>query len=358
MRTALASALAFAAVASTGTTALPAQSQAAPIHESNERGLRTCSSLLVDGFGRSASSNLGLNAYNKEWLCDHFTKQPQLVSISTGTSALEFSPDGGESWLLTSMACASMNRFDAIRFKLSGPSSVYGIGAVTGGCKTGEERKQWYLPLQFNSQSTDANGEPTTVDILFSDLFPGEESVNLQWIAWEGFPPATTYRLHEVTLRGKANGCESDSDLVTGGSAWANVPYKADPGVVASLPPLPVGRRPYADLAPTYYRGACPDGAWALTFDDGPWKYTNDLLDILKENGIRATFFVVGRSRNTACAWFVSANSFELYSTSSTLLFDHLAPASFCSPRFARLAERRQQRPHLRPRQRPPPRRL
>jgi len=32
----------------------------------------------------------------------------------------------------------------------------------------------------------------------------------------------------------------------------------------------------------------------ALTFDDGPGDYTEDLLDILKENGVRATFFVVG----------------------------------------------------------------
>jgi peptidoglycan-N-acetylglucosamine deacetylase len=35
----------------------------------------------------------------------------------------------------------------------------------------------------------------------------------------------------------------------------------------------------------------------ALTFDDGPWpKYTEQVLDILKENNIKGTFFVVGRS--------------------------------------------------------------
>lgn len=32
----------------------------------------------------------------------------------------------------------------------------------------------------------------------------------------------------------------------------------------------------------------------ALTFDDGPSKYTDDILDILKENYINATFFVIG----------------------------------------------------------------
>ncbi|MGK7921453.1 MAG: polysaccharide deacetylase family protein [Trichodesmium sp.] len=38
----------------------------------------------------------------------------------------------------------------------------------------------------------------------------------------------------------------------------------------------------------------------ALTFDDGPWnKTTEQVLDILKENNIRATFFVVGQHLNT-----------------------------------------------------------
>lgn len=32
----------------------------------------------------------------------------------------------------------------------------------------------------------------------------------------------------------------------------------------------------------------------ALTFDDGPSKYTDDILDILDENDINATFFVIG----------------------------------------------------------------
>jgi peptidoglycan/xylan/chitin deacetylase (PgdA/CDA1 family) len=32
----------------------------------------------------------------------------------------------------------------------------------------------------------------------------------------------------------------------------------------------------------------------ALTFDDGPWSYTPDLLDMLKERGHKATFFITG----------------------------------------------------------------
>ncbi|MDL4817641.1 polysaccharide deacetylase family protein [Actinomadura opuntiae] len=34
----------------------------------------------------------------------------------------------------------------------------------------------------------------------------------------------------------------------------------------------------------------------ALTFDDGPGPYTNGLLDVLKKDGVRATFFVLGQN--------------------------------------------------------------
>ncbi|KAL7910546.1 hypothetical protein GGI35DRAFT_469238 [Trichoderma velutinum] len=37
-------------------------------------------------------------------------------------------------------------------------------------------------------------------------------------------------------------------------------------------------------------------GTVALTFDDGPWEYTEELLDILEERGVRATFFITGRN--------------------------------------------------------------
>ncbi|KAG0273925.1 hypothetical protein BGZ95_010266 [Linnemannia exigua] len=37
-------------------------------------------------------------------------------------------------------------------------------------------------------------------------------------------------------------------------------------------------------------------GTIALTFDDGPYMYTNHLLDTLKERGVKATFFVNGHN--------------------------------------------------------------
>lgn len=41
-----------------------------------------------------------------------------------------------------------------------------------------------------------------------------------------------------------------------------------------------------------------PGGRVYLTFDDGPSIYTGQILDILKENNVKATFFVIGRDEN------------------------------------------------------------
>ena len=38
-----------------------------------------------------------------------------------------------------------------------------------------------------------------------------------------------------------------------------------------------------------------PERLVALTFDDGPGPYTHQILDILKRNGVHATFFLIGQ---------------------------------------------------------------
>jgi len=51
-----------------------------------------------------------------------------------------------------------------------------------------------------------------------------------------------------------------------------------------------VGNVPYGQ---TIYNCRVP-GIAALTFDDGPYAWTNELLDLLARNGVRATFFING----------------------------------------------------------------
>ncbi|ORX83427.1 glycoside hydrolase/deacetylase [Anaeromyces robustus] len=48
------------------------------------------------------------------------------------------------------------------------------------------------------------------------------------------------------------------------------------------------------DIAFKYYYQCNDPKHWALTFDDGPYEYDNDLLDLLEKKGIKATFFVNG----------------------------------------------------------------
>ena len=49
----------------------------------------------------------------------------------------------------------------------------------------------------------------------------------------------------------------------------------------------------------------------ALTFDDGPWpKYTEKILDILKENDVKGTFFIIGQNLKHLAS-LVSQNEFQ-----------------------------------------------
>lgn len=62
------------------------------------------------------------------------------------------------------------------------------------------------------------------------------------------------------------------------------------PSYLSSLSRPALGSVPYGQVIDTC---AVP-GTLALTFDDGPWQYTSDLLDLLDREGARATFFVCG----------------------------------------------------------------
>ncbi|TVY79762.1 Chitin deacetylase [Fusarium oxysporum f. sp. cubense] len=54
-----------------------------------------------------------------------------------------------------------------------------------------------------------------------------------------------------------------------------------------------LGNVPYGTVITT----CTTPGVIALTFDDGPLDYTNDLLDLLDERNVQATFFVAGNNR-------------------------------------------------------------
>ena len=67
------------------------------------------------------------------------------------------------------------------------------------------------------------------------------------------------------------------------------------PGDDTSTVPRPLlGDVPYGKS----FRHCSVDGTVALTFDDGPGEWTNDLLDILKSNNVQATFFITGNNLN------------------------------------------------------------
>ncbi|KAL6915996.1 hypothetical protein ACHAP8_006411 [Fusarium lateritium] len=60
----------------------------------------------------------------------------------------------------------------------------------------------------------------------------------------------------------------------------------------ANIPRSTSGKAPYDK----YITTCSTPGIVALTFDDGPYKYTNQVLDVLKKHNIKATFFITGNN--------------------------------------------------------------
>ncbi|KAK5395803.1 hypothetical protein LTR79_006556 [Exophiala xenobiotica] len=67
-------------------------------------------------------------------------------------------------------------------------------------------------------------------------------------------------------------------------------PQPTTTAAVVNVPRPKIGSVPYGSVI---YGCAVP-GDIAITFDDGPYIYTSDLLDLLSSNGVKATFFIVG----------------------------------------------------------------
>lgn len=68
-------------------------------------------------------------------------------------------------------------------------------------------------------------------------------------------------------------------------------------GLACAVACCPVGATGQRDSTSIVYQGGGEDPRIALTFDDGPHpEYTAQILDILAEYGIHATFFVIGEN--------------------------------------------------------------
>lgn len=89
----------------------------------------------------------------------------------------------------------------------------------------------------------------------------------------------------------KARAAEAEA-LAALAEIRTQAPQAASPSYTALYPEL------YA--APSQRETVAPDYTVYLTFDDGPSARTAEVLDILKANGIKATFFVTGQTSELA----------------------------------------------------------
>ncbi|KAH7216385.1 hypothetical protein DER44DRAFT_857402 [Fusarium oxysporum] len=93
--------------------------------------------------------------------------------------------------------------------------------------------------------------------------------------------------------------CGTTEDYCDGSSCQLDYSDSCDtffgpPGAsTESIPRPSLGSVPYGSIIT-----ACTTpGVIAITFDDGPYIYTNDMLDLLDQSGVKATFFVTGNNR-------------------------------------------------------------
>lgn len=127
--------------------------------------------------------------------------------------------------------------------------------------------------------------------LLLSLVAAGVVSLAAQWLGARG------------SVEGIGTGSASGNDasalrmeaLPDGESAS---PAPADNAREASPPPWDEAQASDAGVsmlpAPGENVYRLPSGQVALTFDDGPSKYTEEIVDILTEHGVKATFFFIG----------------------------------------------------------------
>ncbi|KAH7208789.1 hypothetical protein DER44DRAFT_808887 [Fusarium oxysporum] len=101
-----------------------------------------------------------------------------------------------------------------------------------------------------------------------------------------------------------SDSCDTLQYLVSSKSSYCSNGHEAD--IETSFGPRgsstegisrpQLGNVPYEETGTVITTCTTP-GVIALTFDDGPLDYTNDLLDLLDERDVQATFFVAGNNR-------------------------------------------------------------
>lgn len=122
---------------------------------------------------------------------------------------------------------------------------------------------------------------------------------------------AAQAQIRQDALEAQAARLISDNDGLRAQLEQSQAALAAEKEAPAALEEVQTQQPPaagpsYTDLYPELYAAPAqretlaPDYTVYLTFDDGPSARTAEVLDILKENGIKATFFVTGQTSTLA----------------------------------------------------------
>lgn len=122
--------------------------------------------------------------------------------------------------------------------------------------------------------------------LINAGIYPAKRNISIQGPILDGpVPDWSSTRKPQAASSEEPDPEESGP----GGSDSTSSPFPSL-DYLARLPRPRLGSAPYGQVITS----CTVPGTLALTFDDGPWRYTSDLLDLLERERIQATFFVCG----------------------------------------------------------------
>ena len=165
------------------------------------------------------------------------------------------------------------------------------------------------------------DGEPIGVDDVASTQVRGHASLEFSNGA-DVEEPSTTAENQALPHGASDTGTGTFHIMVQAGSDGVGTVRTGS--ISGKQQVLDVSQQPIDAVYSRCYADVGNEKVVALTFDDGPWDGTNEILDILQENGAKATFFVVGNRITGDGVEAVKREAAEGHQV-ATHTFDHAA---------------------------------
>lgn len=226
----------------------------------------------------------------------------RLLPITNGKASVNSSNDVKLSWKKSSYA----NYYTVYRStsKTKGFKKIAKAKTTSYTDTTPSSGKAYYYKIYAHRKGVSAKSKSS--DVIAAYTKTSKPSVTAKYtnkqvkLSWKKVSRATSYYVYKENSNGKYSKIAETKELsYTDTNVKANNSYRYKVrGVYTKNNSTIKGFN--SSIARIYTGKIDPNKKMiALTFDDGPGPYTDEIVDCLNKNGARATFFVVGNRVNT-----------------------------------------------------------